>query len=64
MPDQRPGTPAAPLFRAVLGLEVFFGPASLAAIGFFPEYTAVKSVVMAAVLASPRRGATGGRPFS
>ena len=53
---QRTGTPISPLFRAVLGLEVFFGVASLATIGFFPEDTAtkfaweIKSVAMAAVL--------------
>lgn len=50
------GTPIAPLFRAVLGLEVFFGLASLATIGFFPEDSAtkfaweIKSLPMAAVL--------------
>jgi hypothetical protein len=50
------GSRIAPFFRAVLGLEVFFGLASLATIGFFPEDTAtkfaweIKSVVMAAVL--------------
>lgn len=50
------GTPIHPFFRGVLGLEVFFGVASLATIGFFPEDTAtrfaweIKSVVMAAVL--------------
>ncbi|HEX2053955.1 MAG TPA: hypothetical protein VHJ78_09565 [Actinomycetota bacterium] len=50
------GTPIAPIFRAVLGLEVFFGLASLATIGLFPEETAtrfaweIRSLAMAAVL--------------
>jgi hypothetical protein len=50
------GSRIHPLSRAVLGLEVFFGVASLATIGLFPEDTAtkfaweIKSVVMAAVL--------------
>lgn len=50
------GTPIHRFFRAVLALEVFFGVASLATIGFFPEDTAtkfaweIKSVVMAGVL--------------
>ncbi len=39
---ERPGTPIAPMFRAVLGLEVFFGLASLATIGLFPAQTATK----------------------
>ena len=51
----RPGTPIAPAFRAVLGLEVFFNIASLTTVGMFPDQTAtkfaweIKSVVMAAV---------------
>ena len=55
-PAERTGTPIAPIFRAVLGLEVFFGLASLATIGLFPEDTATKfaweirSLVMAGVL--------------
>lgn len=50
------GSRITPFFRGVLGLEVFFGMASLATIGFFPEDTGtkfaweIKSVAMASVL--------------